>query len=408
MSKLNKYYIIDTLEGAFMKNECLSIKKSNRATGLELLKFIGIFLIVICHVVSTLGSDKLQLIGYNDYFLNIALPSKNIQHFILGMLSYSGILGNAIFLISSIWFLLDKEKTNGQKIFRMVCEIWFISVVWLLVTICFTDINLTKDYIKQSLMPTYHFNNWFLTYYIVLSLIFPFLNIIIKNINKRQHLIISIVLFICYIVLPFKRSFPFANELILWISVYFIIGYFKTYCIDICNNTKLNRIILISNILIQFLLILGANIISLSNIDKFIPLTNWLNNFNVFIYIIAFSAINIYRNKQLHSNIINYLASFSMLIYIIHENLIFRDFYRPVVWQFIYNKLGYNLVLLWCLLYALLLFIASYIIAFIYKVLLQKILYKLFDLIYGLLKNVLNFIIDKTECILHKHKEQNN
>ena len=402
MSKLNKYYIIDILEGTFMSNKCLGIKKSNRVTGLELLKFIGIFLIVICHVVSTLGSDKLQLIGYNDYFLNIALPTKNIQHFVLGMLTYSGILGNAIFLISSIWFLLDKEKTNGQKIFRMVCEIWFISVVWLLVTICFTNINLTKDYIKQSLMPTYHFNNWFLTYYIVLSLIFPFLNIIIKNITKRQHLIISIVLFICYIVLPFKRSFPFANELILWISVNFIIGYFKTYCIDICNNIKLNRIILISNILIQFLLILGANIISLSNIDKFIPLTNWLNNFNVFIYIIAFSAINIYRNKQFHSNTINYLASFSMLVYIIHENLIFRDFYRPVIWQFIHDNFGYNLVLLWALLYSILLFILSLLLSVIYKLVLQKPINFIVDRIYELIKNVFAFIVNKINYILNK------
>ena len=127
--------------------------KNKRKSGVELLKIIGIFLIVISHVIQTLGSDKLAIVGFNDYFLNVGLPSSNPQHFILGMLSYSGALGNAIFATCSFWYLQDKKQTNVQKMFRMLLEIWVISITWLLVTVIFTDINLTSDYIIKSIFP---------------------------------------------------------------------------------------------------------------------------------------------------------------------------------------------------------------------------------------------------------------
>ena len=97
-----------------------------RESGPELFKIIGILLVVISHVVQTLESNFGYLVGFSDYVLIFGKPTKDIQILIISFLRYSGALGNAIFFISSAWYLLDKTKTNIQKVFRMVIEIFVI------------------------------------------------------------------------------------------------------------------------------------------------------------------------------------------------------------------------------------------------------------------------------------------
>ena len=376
-------------------------KIENRTSGVELLKVIAIFLVMLCHVVSTLGTNAIDIVGFNDYFINIALPSKNVQHVVLGIACYSGIMGNALFFISSAWYLLDKKKTNVQKIFRMFCEIFIISLFWLIVTLLFTNFKLSDWYIRLSLMPTKYCNNWYLTVYMIFSFIFPFLNIVIKNINQRQHLVLSIFVFICYVFLPFKGGFPFTNELILWIALYMIIGYFKFYGMKICDNLKLNRIVLVLAIAIQLFLIIKANVFYLRGLDSK-HLHTWLSNYNVFLYIIAFAAVNIYRNKKFKSSIINYLASFSMLVYIIHENILFRTFYRPHIWQWIYLNFNYDYILLWALLFVIVLFILTYLVSIFYSLFLQRFIYEVINEIYYGLKKLGTMILNLLTRVLHQ------
>lgn len=72
---------------------------SRRNSSIELLKIVGIILIVISHVVQTLHSNNDYVIE-NDYILDISTATTNIQQLILTILRYSGSLGNSIFLFA--------------------------------------------------------------------------------------------------------------------------------------------------------------------------------------------------------------------------------------------------------------------------------------------------------------------
>ncbi len=90
-----------------------------RESGIELLKIFGILLVVLSHVVQTLGN-----------YVNINYASKSPTILALGVIRLSGNLGNIIFFFCSAWFLVDSKETNTQKVMRMLADIFVISVIW--------------------------------------------------------------------------------------------------------------------------------------------------------------------------------------------------------------------------------------------------------------------------------------
>ena len=67
--------------------EAIIATKRTRESGVEILKIIAIFLICISHAVQTAGD-----------FIDYATPSLDIQMLALQVLSYTGMIGNTIFM----------------------------------------------------------------------------------------------------------------------------------------------------------------------------------------------------------------------------------------------------------------------------------------------------------------------
>ena len=88
-----------------------------------------------------------------------------------------------------------------------------------------------------------------------------------------------------------------------------------------------------------------------------------------------------------------------MLVYILHENIIFRQYYRPVIWHWIYINLGYKLLLLWTICYVILLFLVSCGIAYLYKRFIQKYVFMISDILHNILMKGINFIVSKLMLI---------
>ena len=81
-------------------NESLNItlQKSRRESGIELLKVFGILMIILCHVVQTLCSEN-SAVPYFDYVIQINMAITNIKLLFIQLLSYSGQFGNWVFLL---------------------------------------------------------------------------------------------------------------------------------------------------------------------------------------------------------------------------------------------------------------------------------------------------------------------
>ena len=147
--------------------------------------------------------------------------------------------------------------------------------------------------------------------------------------------------------------------------------------IELCNNIKVNGIVLIIGIsiivfLIVFTYIAGENNKFFSNKMLF-----WNKNCNPIFWVIAVTSFNIFRKIKIKSSFINNISKYSLLIYIIHENILLRNYIRPYILHLIYNILGYKYIIVWVVLLSIVIFAFSLLIGIIYRVLFGKIIEKL-------------------------------
>lgn len=360
-------------------------KKKERLSGIELLKIIAIVLIVISHVTQTLETGN-QIISNNvtNYTINLKDPTSSINNIVLAFIRQFGALGNMIFLISSIWFLIDKNKNYKKKILSIIIDIFIISVASLLLFMIFYKGDISIKYIIKSIFPTIFANNWYMTCYIMLLLLYPFLNIIVKSIDKKQLFRINLLSIIVYFGICFvKTNLLFNTSLVVFVVIYFLVAYIRKYCINFVKDKKANIILLILSVVISIASLIVLNYIELKSGIKVIELIKFATNNNILLLITGFSLFNLFLNINISNKVINYISSLSMLIYVIHENILVRVYLRPQIWSDILNKYGEKYIIIEDLLFSIMILFASLIIAIIYKNTIQKIVIKIIDYLYN-------------------------
>ena len=94
-------------------------------------------------------------------------------------------------------------------------------------------------------------------------------------------------------------------------------------------------------------------------------------------FFIAVTAFNLFGKLNLKSRAINFISSLSLLIYVIHNNVLFRYETVAYAYSFIYHKFTYSHIALWCLAGAAVTSILSTGVAALYKITIDKLTSKL-------------------------------
>lgn len=359
---------------------------SRRNSSIELLKIVGIILIVISHVVQTLHSNNDYVIE-NDYILDISTATTNIQQLILTILRYSGSLGNSIFLICSAWFLLDNDKVDKKKILHMLMNVWVISITILIAVYIIRGGNLQIKLIIIQILPTTFENNWYITCYLLFYPLHPFLNRLIKSMEQKILLKSTLVLLFLYVGVNYILSGRFfSSQIILWITLYFAIAYMKFYLADLSNNVKFNILTFGIGFVGNIGIVCLTNFLGLRFEIFSDELLRWNSNCSPLLLLMAFSMFNIARGVRFENNIVNYISRLSLLIYIFHENLLLRTFYRPQLWNYVYKQFGYEDILIWTLILVVLVFSFGLITSIIYRNTMEKIVTIVCDWLYPILQ----------------------
>lgn len=362
--------------------------KSKRNSCIELLKVFGIFLIVISHVIQTLHTQN-AYVAENDYIINISRSTTDIQQFMLALLRYSGTLGNTIFFVCSAWFLLDSEKASKKKILQLLVDVWVVSIIILIVVYIIRDGNISKNLMIKQIFPTTFNNNWYITCYLLFYPLHPFLNWIIKKMEQKTLLKATLVLFFLYgcanYILP---GLFFASSLVLWITIYFTIAYMKYYLTDLSNNMKSNILMLVIGLVGNLGIVCLTNFLGLHFGMFSNKLIRWCLFCSPFLLLVAISMLNIARNMRFDNRFVNYISSLSLLIYIIHENMLLRTFYRPVLWIYVHNQFGYEYILVWLFVLVIIVFAFGLIASIIYKHTIQKAVTTVCSWLYPVLQKI--------------------
>lgn len=357
-----------------------------RNSGIEIFKIISIFIIVISHVVQTLSGESVLRI-YSDYIVPLGIASSDSNVVTLNIMRSFGVLGNAIFFVCSAFFLVENKKNSRKKAVDLFFETWFLSVFICLIFILIKGQNIQLKYIIKQFMPHFLLNNWYVTCYTLFLLIYPYLNMLIVQLNKERHFMIVAVSSVLWIFANFiKKDSFFYSTLILWVTIYFIVAYLKKYFIDFMNNKKLNLIIFSLGILMVILEVFVTNYMGLHISFFNDKVSMWSTNCNPFMIAVAISGLNLFRCINLKSKYINYISGLSLLVYLIHDNELVRIYTRAEIWNKIYNVFGGNSwthkSVILTIVYSIIFFVITVIISSLYKETIQKKLNKIVEKLY--------------------------
>lgn len=193
-------------------------QKNMRQSNFELLRIIAMLIIIAHHYV--------VLSGITEFFDYDTLPSNML---FLQFLGWGGKMAINIFVLISAYFICLKNLI-WAKVLKLILEILFynlsVTVVLMLFGIFPCKIS---SVLKMVFEPITSIGYEFVGSFIVFYLFVPFLNILIRQLTKKQHFNLMIFSVIVFSVFYTLSAFQ-ASRYVLWFFVlYFIGSYIRKY-----------------------------------------------------------------------------------------------------------------------------------------------------------------------------------
>jgi len=288
------------------------MNKTKRNSKIELLRIISMFFIILSHYTS-LG-------GINTEALDLSFNKFIIQF------SQLGGLGADIFIMISGFFCIN-SKFNLKQIIKTITEVWFYSVVIYFIyhLISGSDLNIIE--LIRTLFPVIFTKYWFVSAYIILYLLSPFINELLNSLTRKQFLNLLFVVLIIWSVIPtFTFQQMFANGFINLFTMYVIGAYFGKIPQSMLSR-KNSAILVVLSTALAGLSIIITDILSVYT-DNLSAIPNHIFERNSII--IVSLAIGIFclfcNSNKSYSNIINKISSSAFAVYLIHTHPSITDF----------------------------------------------------------------------------------
>ena len=199
-----------------MSSEIPTICKP-RNSNLELFRIFVMLLIVAHHYVVNSG---IMPIAAADF------PSAKSTFLVL--LGCWGKIGIDCFVLITGYFMCTSQITL-RKGLKLLLQIEFYKIVFFCIFVATGYIELSPKTIFKGIMPVTALKDGFVSCYIVFFCFIPFLNILIKGMNKRQYQILIGLCLIAFSILP-QMLIPVNYSYVTWFMVvYLIAAYFRLY-----------------------------------------------------------------------------------------------------------------------------------------------------------------------------------
>lgn len=305
-------------------------KKANnyeRDSGIELFRIITMMIIVAHHYVVNSGLTP----GIFE-----EITPKNLFLLLAGC---GGKIGINCFVFITGYFMC-KSNITLKKFLKLLVWIETYKVIFYLIfTITGYQEFTFKDMVK-SLLPISSVGTGFSSAYLIFYMFIPFINILVNNMTKKQHLLLILLSVSVYSILP-MFLIPVTFNYVTWFTViYFVASYVRLYPIDLYNNKKLWGFATISTVLLCWLSVVLGAIINTKfgyNIAYFCV----TDSNKILALLTAFSSFMFFKNLKIgRIKMINVIATSTYGVLLIHAN---SDTMRKWLWNDVFNNVGvYN------------------------------------------------------------------
>ncbi len=304
-----------------------------RQSNFELMRITSMIMIIIWHIIihsgireGTSGTINL-LIQFIYIFISVHVNS---------------------FVLVSGYFGYDKN-ISFKKVLSLFNQTWFYKAVFVIIFVVLGISKVSSVQFVRELLPLNTEDYWFINCYLVLCIIAPYINIIVKNLNQREHrhlIIIMIFLFSLIPVISSNRTISNHGSTIQNFILLYLIGaylgkypirsniHFKNY-----SHNKRQCIFLFGFIIFGVLNFLfsqcSQSFMKYSNtfiqeLGKIYHIfetsfSNPLIILQSICYFLYFSTLKI------ESSVINKISSLCFGVYLIHENHHFYNYFYHLI-----------------------------------------------------------------------------
>jgi len=303
-----------------------------RNSNLELLRIFSMALIIMHH-----------------YAVHSSLET--VSPVIHQVLLWGGKIGVMSFLLITGYFQIN-SNFKSKKLFKLILQVWFYSYIFLLLLFLFNRDILTFNNKIFLIFPLVSKNYWFISIYVFLYILTPFLNKIIRSLSKNtfKHFIVLFVIYFFGIkTFVYGNAIEFFESVLGFMFFYFLGAYIRLYKINFFEKLKWKNIVL-AFLIILFLVSLNViNVRFLSNyfidnslfnhLRSYISLISTYQIGSMFTLVASISIFHFFKNLNIKNNkFINFIASTTFGCYLIHDNTV----NRPFLWK---NLFDMNIVM---------------------------------------------------------------
>ena len=286
--------------------------KTERQSGIELLRVIAIFMVLVCHA----NARVLGLPSPSDF---TSSTSSSVARMFFACVGEGGV---NIFVMISGWFGIHaKPRGLAKLLFQVFFLLWGIYAVFLLTG----NATLNAHDIKVCLTQTEEY--WFVMAYIGLYILSPVLNAFVEKASKRefQMVLAAFCVFQCYYCWLSGTVDYFSGFSVTFLcGLYLTARYFRLYPVKpiAAHGTAVY--------LVCLLVVTVFSVVAMARLGNG---ARMLRYDNPLIIISSLGLLSTFARMRFRSRVVNSLAAACFAVYIIHfDPLVFDYFAQAVRW----------------------------------------------------------------------------
>lgn len=269
------------------------------------------------------------------------------------------------------------SKFKIKKLINLIIEVFIYSLFGLCIGAIFKPEFISFISVIKAIFPVIYCEYWFMTTYIIMYLLSPFMNKLFNVLNKNELKKLIFILIIIEVVIPTLTTSEFKFSSVLWFMTLYIIGaYINKFSHKFLENQKQNIIIIVLSYLLISISIIIFDFLGMKIKIISLHATYFAKINSILCVLCSISLFLYFKNMKIfYSNIINTISSTTLGIYLIHSN----TFIGPIIWESIFKCATYadsKFLIINALIAIVCVFIACSIIDLIRQVILDKLVNK--------------------------------
>lgn len=302
-----------------------------RDSNLELYRIVTMFMIVAHHYVA--NSGLMSVLEQNQITFN------SIFLYLFGMWGKTGI--NCFVLITG--YFMCQSSITVRKFLKLLLEVEFYQITIYLIFVLTGVEDLSMLGLGLALLPIRVIGNDFIACYLVFFLCIPFLNVLIRNLDKPGHqklLLLGLCIYTLYGSVP---KLHVTMNYVSWFCVLYIIGsYIRMYGIPLLFKSSTPKsnwgMLTLISITVSITAVIATLYANKYLQTDFLPY-RWVEDSNKFLAVTTavcsfmwFKELNIKYNP-----LINTIGACTFGILLIHAH---SNAMRHFLWVDIFNNVG--------------------------------------------------------------------